>query len=91
MKWQMSLLNPSYFDEHVVVWRHNFGFYDTAVDCDGRTIKFAEYGKYSECGWQIDHTMPTGLGGLDVYANKRPRHWRGNSSAGGILGSILNR
>jgi hypothetical protein len=60
-------------------------------DCDGWFIKWDEYGQYSDYGWQIDHAWPTALGGADTYANKRARHWRGNSRAGGILGGIISK
>jgi hypothetical protein len=60
------------------------------IDCDGRQILLEEYGQYSMCGWQIDHTIPTALGGPDVPSNWRARHWKGNSEAGGRL-SLLSR
>ena len=60
-------------------------------DCDGRLIKWVEYGELSEFGWEVDHATPTGIGGLDVFSNLRARHWRGNRSAGGILGSLLDK
>jgi len=75
--------------EHVSVWRQYFGYYDTGPDCDGRTIRLADYGKQTEHGWEIDHAMPTILGGHDGLANKRPRHWQGNRSAGAIIGNAL--
>ena len=84
-------LDGGSFAEHVLVWRKHFGYYDEAIDCDGNKIKFAEYGKYSECGWQIDHHIPTVLGGGDGLPNKRPHHWRGNSLAGAIIGNALRR
>jgi hypothetical protein len=59
-------------------------------DDDGTVICFAEYGLYTEYGWQIDHQTATALGGLDVYGNLRPLHWRNNSSRGGLLSSILS-
>lgn len=60
-------------------------------DCDGRLIRWSEYGQYSDFGWQIDHVRPIALGGLDSIGNKRARHWRGNTSAGGLLGQVLGR
>ena len=59
------------------------------VDCDGRLICWSEYGKCTEHGWEIDHIVPTVLGGLNFAENYRARHWRGNSLAGGILGALL--
>jgi hypothetical protein len=60
------------------------------IDCDGKMICWNDYGSLSEYGWEIDHAHPLGLGGLDVHGNLRARHWRGNRSAGGILGGLLN-
>jgi hypothetical protein len=61
-----------------------------AVDCDGRMISCAEYGKLTEYGWEIDHVHPIGLGGPDHILNVRARHWRGNRSAGGLLGGLMS-
>jgi hypothetical protein len=65
------------------------GWPEWAIDCDGRFIRRSEYGQYSEFGWQVDHTVPSAIGGNDLFANLRPRHWRGNSMAGGSLGGLL--
>lgn len=59
------------------------------VDCDRREIHWSEYGLYTKFGWHIDHAMPLALGGFDSLTNLRARHWRGNTSAGGLLGSLL--
>lgn len=76
--------------EHVRVWNACIGvLHDWAVDCDGRKIRKSDYGKLSEFGWEIDHVVPTAFGGLDTYANKRPRHWQGNRSAGGLINALL--
>jgi len=58
-------------------------------DCDGRIIRWSEYGQRTVFGWHIDHAVPTALGGLDAPSNLRARHWLGNCSAGGILGALL--
>lgn len=73
-----------------IVWTNHFGHLSAAVDCDGRWVKRAEYGQLSAFGWEIDHATPTIFGGLDVYANKRPRHWHGNRRAGGLINALLN-
>lgn len=59
------------------------------IDCDGRKIAWSDYGKYSELGWQIDHILPSALGGSDSAFNLRARHWLGNTSAGGLLGNLF--
>ncbi|MCG8652246.1 MAG: hypothetical protein MI861_20570 [Pirellulales bacterium] len=58
---------------------------DLRRDCDGRLIRWSEYGQLTELGWEIDHTPPLALGGGYI----RARHWRGNRSAGGHLGNAL--
>jgi len=60
------------------------------LDCDRNWIAWEEYGKYTDYGWQIDHTMPVAFGGSDTSSNLRARHWRGNSRAGGFAGSLLD-
>lgn len=63
---------------------------DWRQDCDGRVISWNEYGKHSSYGWEIDHIVPVAIGGSDADFNLRARHWMGNSSAGGMLGGMLN-
>lgn len=76
--------------EETIVWNQHFSpLYDWAVDCDGRKIKKSDYGKLTEYGWEIDHVAPSALGGLNALHNKRPRHWQGNRSAGGMLANAL--
>ena len=65
-----------------------FGSFDRR-DCDGRVIRWSEYGKYSEFGWHLDHIIPLRLGGSDDLPNLRARHWRGNCAAGGFLAAGL--
>ncbi len=62
---------------------------DLRRDCDGRLIRWSEYGQLTSLGWEIDHITPTRLGGLNTLGNVRARHWHGNRSAGGILGNAL--
>ena len=59
------------------------------IDCDGRSIVWEEYGKYTDSGWQIDYILATAAGGTDQLFNLRARHWRGTSQAGGLLGALL--
>ncbi|HZT51902.1 MAG TPA: HNH endonuclease signature motif containing protein [Stellaceae bacterium] len=65
------------------------GWPEWAIDCDNRIIRFTEYGRYTAFGWQVDHIRPVALGGIDAMTNLRPRHWQGNSFAGGLLGGLL--
>lgn len=58
-------------------------------DCDGRFILRNEYGLLTTYGWEIDHVIPTRLNGPNVPSNVRARHWRGNRSAGGVLGNTI--
>jgi len=62
---------------------------DYRIDCDHRLIKWDQFGKLTDYGWEVDHIFPTALGGCDNYSNIRARHWRGNRSAGGLLGGLL--
>ena len=57
------------------------------TDCDGRRMRWEEYGKYSEYGWHIDHVTRTTLGGHDRPWNWRARHWYGIYIAGGLSGN----
>lgn len=86
-----GLFSVGLFGEHHSVWLRHYGSAEWATDCDGRTIKRSDYGKETEYGWEIDHITPTALGGLDHWSNKRPRHCRGNASAGGLLAALLRR
>lgn len=65
------------------------GWPEYGIDCDGRIIKRSEYGKLTPHGWHKDHTVPKALGGADHISNYRPRHWQGNTSAGGLLANAL--
>lgn len=57
-----------------------YGFDPCTVrkDCDGRYIRWDEFGGLSDFGWDIDHTLPPSLGGSDVIKNLRARHWQGS-------------
>ena len=65
------------------------GWPEFGIDCDGQLIKRSDHGLLTQFGWQIDHAIPKVLGGQDIIANYRPRHWRGNTRAGGLLSSLL--
>src|SRR3954447_8759011 len=59
------------------------------IDCDGRVIRWLDYGKTTAYGWEIDHAMPTAAGGLDGYGNLRARRWLGNRGIDGLLGGLF--
>jgi hypothetical protein len=67
--------------------------YDPATvrrDAYGWHIIWADYGnRDSAYGWEIDHTMPTALGGGDGLSNLRALHWRNNAGLGGRLGATI--
>jgi hypothetical protein len=63
------------------VWRH---------DAFGHVIRFSDYGdRASQYGWEIDHVLPTALGGADTIDNLRPLHCTNNAGLGGILGALM--
>jgi hypothetical protein len=76
--WSLGQVIPGY---DPAVWRRDF---------EGYLIRRSDYGNTSsEFGWQIDHINPLAFGGPDHGSNVRPRHWRRNQSAGGILGACI--
>ena len=75
----------------LVAWNTARSLEDSSdrIDCDGRVICWAEYGKTTAYGWEIDHATPRTFGGLDVCDNLRALHWLGNRSTGGLLGGAF--
>ena len=60
------------------------------VDDYNLLIRYSDYGNRSSLyGWEIDHQVPTTLGGPDNPANWRPLNCRKNASLGGLLGALL--
>jgi hypothetical protein len=58
-------------------------------DAYGWTIVWSEYGnRESVFGWEVDHAIPTILGGGDGSGNLRALHWRVNAGLGGVLSSL---
>lgn len=92
----MSILSslPTLEQKKVAAWtacRALDGYPTTEyrVDAYGNLILWSQYGTQSDYGWEIDHTLPSALGGSDHHSNLRALHWRANRSLGGILGSVL--
>jgi 5-methylcytosine-specific restriction endonuclease McrA len=48
------------------------------MDCCGAWIAWAEYGRTTDFGWEVDHVRPVEQGGGDELANLQPLHWRNN-------------
>ena len=44
----------------------------------GNWIEWNDYGKTSDYGWEIDHIVPTSLGGLLGPTNEVATHWKAN-------------
>ncbi len=60
--------------------------YDEKVwrrDICSNAIKYSEHGNTdSEFGWEIDHILPSSLGGTDELSNLQPLHWENNRKKG---------
>ena len=59
------------------------------VDAYGNVIRWSDYGTQGDYGWEIDHAIPSALGGSDSIFNLRALHWRTNRSLGGLLGNAF--
>jgi len=52
-------------------------------DVCGAWIQLNQYGnRDSVYGWEIDHIVPSSLGGSDALTNLQPLHWRNNAEKG---------
>ncbi len=51
-------------------------------DAQGNVMYYHSYGKYSNMGWNIDHSKPQSKGGTDHLNNLNPVNSRLNSSKG---------
>ena len=50
------------------------------ADVRGAWIAFAEFGRRSPLGWEIDHMRPVARGGGDESVNLQALHWANNRS-----------
>ncbi len=50
------------------------------ADVRGAWIAFAEFGRRSPLGWEIDHVRPVAKGGGDELLNLQGLHWANNRS-----------
>lgn len=54
----------------------------TRKDRCGAWIHFADYGKTTENGWEVDHIVPVALGSGDELNNLQPLQWQNNRHKG---------
>ena len=59
------------------------------IDCDGRVIRWADYGRTTGYGWEIDHATSAAVGSSDVCGEVRARHWLGCRGLGGLPGGLF--
>ena len=91
----MSLQNLSRPEKNkIAAWaacRTIQGFPETEyrIDAYGTLILWSHYGAQSDYGWEIDHILPSALGGANALHNYRALHWRTNRRLGGYLGNVI--
>lgn len=52
-------------------------------DVCGHTMRYSDHANTnSKYGWEIDHVMPTSLGGGDDLSNLQPLYWENNRRKG---------
>lgn len=93
----MSLLNqlPWLEQKKIAAWqrcreRPSFPPEDWRIDDFGTAIRRSDYGIQGDHGWEVDHIIPTALGGLDPLDNVRALHCRSNRQLGAMVGNALN-
>ena len=56
-----------------------------------KMIRYSDHGdRKSPWGWEIDHIVPSALGGSDDISNLRPLNCTDNARHGGLLGALLD-
>lgn len=63
---------------------------DWRLDDFGTAIRRSDYGVQGDHGWEVDHIVPTALGGVDTLDNVRALHCRKNRQLGAMVGNALN-
>jgi len=77
LTWEKALVVPTHGPNHAR--KVAFGLW----------IVWSDYGnRNSGYGWEIDHTVPTVLGGGSGLDNLRALHWRNNAAHGGSLSRL---
>ncbi len=71
--------------------RPGFPPQDWRLDDYGTAIRRSDYGVQGDYGWEVDHIVPTAIGGTDTLDNVRALHCRKNRSLGGLLGNALEQ
>jgi 5-methylcytosine-specific restriction endonuclease McrA len=51
---------------------------DVRLDRYGNLMRFSQYGKTTEHGWEVDHRVPDSWGGPSDLSNLQPLHWQAN-------------
>ena len=75
--WQKGKIIPGY-DPNQYRW-----------DRFGNVIKYSHYGNRSlRFSWEIDHDIPTSLGGADIFSNWQPLEARTNARLGALARMI---
>ena len=79
----MRVTSPTSPDEETkkkVAWSRAteiVGHPDHRIDCDGKIIRWVEYGQQTHYGWSIDYRRSDEAGDLDVLTIIQARHWQG--------------
>jgi HNH nuclease len=47
-------------------------------DRNGNVIRWSEYGRLTQYGWEIDHSIPKSRNGSNDISNLSPMRWREN-------------
>ncbi|MDQ2973663.1 MAG: HNH endonuclease [bacterium] len=59
---------------------------DWRYDVCGRLVRWQDYGKTTQYGWEIDHINPVARGGSDDITNLQGLHWSSNRSKSNTVG-----